>query len=245
MSFENIGAEEFEVAAQTENEETGVEEQETAEPVSEQETEEEVSDDGKTSADAAFAEMRRAKEAAEKELEDLRAEQAKQAALQAAEDEAIAEMSGYDDVAYLIAEASGKSIEEVNAEIEAERERAELRQENETLRERLSEVTADKLMADDLAEIQRFDPNVKDLSDLGESYEKFRLDAGLSAQQAYFALKAEKEATQIKPAKPIGQVNPAPVEKDYFTESEVNAMTSAEKSENWEKIMASLPRWKK
>ena len=100
-------------------------------------------------------------------------------------------------------------------------------------------------MAEDLAEIQKFDPSVKSLTDLGDSWEAYRLGAGLTAQQAYFAAKAEQEATQIKPAKPIGQVNPAPVESDYCSEAEVAAMTSEEKTANWEKIMNSIPKWKK
>lgn len=246
MAFEEIAAMEAEseetqeVAEPAEDEatETSAEDQEAADPDSEEA-------EGKTSADAAFAELRRAKEAAEQELADIKAEQARQAALKAAEDEAIAEMSGYDDVEYLLAEASGKSIEEVRAEIEAEREKAELHHENEMLSQQLAEVRADKMMAEDLVEIQRFDPSIKSLADLPESFEAYRLNAGLTAQQAYFAAMAEKEATSIKPAKPIGQVNQAPVEKDYYSEAEVSAMTSEEKSANWEKIMASLPRWKK
>lgn len=246
MAFEEIAAMEAEseetqeVAEPAEDEatETSAEDQEAADPDSEEA-------EGKTSADAAFAEMRRAKEAAEQELADIKAEQARQAALKAAEDEAIAEMSGYEDVEYLLAEASGKSIEEVRAEIEAERERAELHHENEMLSQQLAEVRADKMMAEDLVEIQKFDPSIKSLADLPESFEAYRLNAGLTAQQAYFAAMAEKEATSIKPAKPIGQVNQAPVEKDFYSEAEVNAMTSEEKSANWEKIMASLPRWKK
>lgn len=246
MAFEEIDAfdeseEMQEVAepAEDEAEESSAEDQEAAEPDSEE------AEDGRTEADAAFAEMRRAKEAAERELADLKAEQERQAALKAAEDEAIAEMSGYDDIAYLLAEASGKSIEEVNADIEAEKTRVLLQHDNERLRQELAEVQADKTIAEDLAEIQRFDPNVKSLADLPESFIAYRLNAQLSAQQAYFAAMAEKDATEIKPAKPIGQVNQAPVEKDYYTEAEVNAMTSEEKSANWEKIMASLPRWKK
>ena len=242
MSFEEIGVEEAEVAEQPDVEETGAEEQEPAEPVS---GEEESPEEGKTPQDAAFAELRRQKEAAEKALEDFKAQQAREAALRAAEDSAIAEMSGYDDVAYLLAEASGKSIEEIQAEIAAEKEKAELQHDNEMLRDQLADVQAEKMMADDLAEIQKFDPTVKSLADLGDSWEAFRLGAGLTAQQAYFAAKAEKEATQIKPAKPIGQVNPAPIESEYYTEAEVEAMTSEEKEEHWEKIMASLPRWKK
>ena len=241
MAFEEIGpmpeSEETQEVAEPAEAESSEEIQEPAEPDSE-----EV--EGKTSADAAFAQMRREKEAAEKELAELRAQQEREAALRAAEDNAIAEISGYDDVAYLIAEASGKSIEEVNAEIEAEREKVELQQENQALHEQLAEVRADKLMAEDLAEIQKFDPSVKSLADLGESWEAYRLGAGLTAQQAYFAAKAEKEATQIKPAKPIGKVNQAPVESEFFTEAEVNAMTSEEKTQNAEKIMKSLPHWK-
>jgi len=242
MAFEEIGpmpeSEEMQEVAEPAEAESSEEIQEPAEPDSE-----EV--EGKTSADAAFAQMRREKEAAEQELAELRAEREREAALRAAEDSAIAEMSGYDDIAYLLAEASGKSIEEVNADIEAEREKAELRQENQSLHEQLAEVRADKLMAEDLAEIQKFDPTVKTLADLGESWEAYRLNAGLTARQAYFAAKAEKEETQIKPAKPIGKVNPSPVESEIFTEAQVAAMTSEEKTANAEKIMKSLPHWKK
>ena len=246
MAFEEIGAmeapesEEMQEVAEPANEpeESSEEIQDPAEPDSEQV-------EGKTSADAAFAQLRREKEAAEKELADLRAEQEREAALRAAEDNAIAEMTGYDDIAYLLAESSGKSIEEINADIELQKELAELRHDKEMLQGQLAEVSADKLMAEDLAEIQKFDPSVKTLADLGESWEAYRLGAGLTAQQAYFAAKAEKEATQIKPAKPIGKVNPTPVESEFFTEAQVAAMTSAEKTANAEKIMASLPHWKK
>lgn len=245
MAFEEIDAmasesEETPEVAEPADEttESSEEIQETAEPDSEEA-------DGRTEADAAFADMRRRMEAAERKLAEREAEDAKRAALQAAEDEAVAEMSGYDDIEYLIAESSGKSIEEVRAEVAFRKEYEELKYDNEVLQKELSEVRADKTIAEDLAAIQKFDPSVKSLADLPESFEAYRLDAGLTAQQAYFAAKAEKEATEIKPAKPIGQVNQAPVEKDYYTESEVNAMTSEEKEANWEKIMASLPRWKK
>ena len=245
MAFEEIAAmeaesEETPEVAEPADEptESSEEIQETAEPDSEEA-------DGKTEADAAFADMRRRMEAAERKLAEREAEDAKRAALQAAEDEAVAEMSGYDDIEYLIAESSGKSIEEVRAEVAFRKEYEELKYDNEVLQKELSEVRADKTIAEDLAAIQKFDPSVKSLADLPESFEAYRLDAGLTAQQAYFAAKAEKEATEIKPAKPIGQVNQAPVEKDYYTESEVNAMTSEEKEANWEKIMASLPKWKK
>lgn len=245
MAFEEIDAmasesEETPEVAEPADEttESSEEIQETAEPDSEEA-------DGRTEADAAFADMRRRMEAAERKLAEREAEDAKRAALQAAEDEAVAEMSGYEDIEYLIAESSGKSIEEVREDIASRREREELKYDNEMLRKELSEVKADKTIAEDLAAIQKFDPSVKSLADLPESFEAYRLDAGLTAQQAYFAAKAEKEATEIKPAKPIGQVNQAPVEKDFYTESEVNAMTSEEKEANWEKIMASLPRWKK
>lgn len=229
-----------------------VETEEVAEPLEEatesseenQDTADPDSDEGKTSADAAFAEYRRRAEAAERKLADFEAEQAKQAALKAAEDEAIAELSGYDDIDYLIAEASGKSIEEVRADIANRAELEELKYNYQAATQEIAELKADMTLAGDLAEIQKFDPSVKSLADLGESWEAYRLEAGLTAQQAYFAAKAEKEATSIKPAKPIGQVNQAPVESEYYTEAEVNAMTSEEKSKNWEKIMASLPRWK-
>ena len=244
MAFEEIDA-----ALASPSEETP----EVAEPADEptesseeiQETAEPDSEDGKTEADAAFAEMRRRMEAAERKLAEREAADAKREALQAAQDEAVAEMSGYEDIEYLIAESSGRSIEEVREDLEFRKEFEELKYDKEALQKELAEVKADKTIAEDLATIQKFDPSVKSLADLPESFEAYRLDAGLTAQQAYFAAKAEKEATEIKPAKPIGQVNQAPVEKDFYTESEVNAMTSEEKEANWEKIMASLPRWKK
>lgn len=245
MAFEEIDAmasesEETPEVAEPADEttESSEEIQETAEPDSEEA-------DGRTEADAAFADMRRRMEAAERKLAEREAEDAKRAALQAAEDEAVAEMSGYEDIEYLIAESSGKSIEEVREDIASRREREELKYDNEMLRKELSEVKADKTIAEDLAAIQKFDPSVKSLADLPESFEAYRLDAGLTAQQAYFAAKAEKEATEIKPAKPIGQVNQAPVEKDRYTEEEVYAMTSEEREAKWEKIMESLPYWKK
>ena len=84
MAFEEIDAfdeseEMQEVAepAEDEAEESSAEDQEAAEPDSEE------AEDGRTEADAAFAEMRRAKEAAERELADLKAEQERQAALKA------------------------------------------------------------------------------------------------------------------------------------------------------------------
>jgi hypothetical protein len=245
MAFEEIDAmasesEETPEVAEPADEttESSEEIQETAEPDSE-------GADGRTEADAAFADMRRRMEAAERKLAEREAEDAKRAALQAAEDEAVAEMSGYDDIEYLIAESSGKSIEEVRAEVAFRKEYEELKYDNEVLQKELSEVRADKTIAEDLAAIQKFDPSVKSLADLPESFEAYRLDAGLTAQQAYFAAKAEKEATEIKPAKPIGQVNQAPVEKDRYTEEEVYAMTSEEREAKWEKIMESLPYWKK
>lgn len=243
MAFEEIDAMASESEETPEVAEPADEPTESSEEI--QETAEPDSEDGKTDADAAFADMRRRMEAAERKLAEREAEDAKREALQAAQDEAVAEMSGYEDIEYLIAESSGRSIEEVREDLEFRKEHEELKYDNEMLRKELSEVKADKTIAEDLAAIQKFDPSVKSLADLPESFEAYRLDAGLTAQQAYFAAKAEKEATEIKPAKPIGQVNQAPVEKDYYTEGEVNAMTSEEKEANWEKIMASLPRWKK
>lgn len=245
MAFEEIPAMEAESEETPEVAEPAEETTESSEEIQEPAEPDSEEADGKTEADAAFADMRRRMEAAERKLAEREAEDAKRAALQAAEEEAVAEMSGYDDIEYLIAESSGKSIEEVRAEVAFRKEYEELKYDKEVLQKELAEVKADKTIAEDLATIQKFDPSVKSLADLPESFEAYRLDAGLTAQQAYFAAKAEKEATEIKPAKPIGQVNQAPVEKDYFTESEVNAMTSEEKQANWEKIMASLPRWKK
>lgn len=264
MAFDEINASEFEEAESEnteevaelpeESEDSGEKEPEAAEPESEEEVEEQDSE-----TNAAFAELRRRAEAAEREAAELKKQMEDEAAEREAMDDAIAEITGEDEDAIYkaIADAEGISIEEVKEQIESEVERQNLIRENESLKEQLeaiqkeaAEAEADKTIADDLAEIRKIDPAVKSIEDLPEGFEDYRLaqlpgGKQMTATQAYFAAKQMEEGTKITPPPEIGKVDEAPPSKDYYTEAEVYSMTSEERSANWEKIMASMPKWKK
>ena len=263
MAFDEINASEFEEAesANTEEvaelpeepEDSGEKEPEAAEPESE-EVEEQDSE-----TNAAFAELRRRAEAAEREAAELKKQMEDEAAEREAMDDAIAEITGEDEDAIYkaIADAEGISIDEVKEQIESEVERQNLIRENESLKEQLeaiqkeaAEAEADKTIADDLAEIRKIDPSIRTVEDLPNGFEDYRLaqlpdGKQMTATQAYFAAKQMEEGTKITPPPEIGKVDEAPPSKDYYTEAEVYSMTSEERSANWEKIMASMPKWKK
>lgn len=254
MAFEEITPEMFTETSEETQEvaepapeatEQGVEEPEVAEQASEEPDEK----PGKTEADAAFAEMRRRAEEAERQkaeveakLADLEAKATARAAAMANMDvdevEAIAEQAGIskEDVINTIKEAeaaaaAAKDVEEKEARIKE-------------LEAELQEVYVASAMKEDLTTIQSIDSSVKSLEDLGEDFAAY-VAAGLSAEQAYYAIKGKEIATKPTPPEAPGKISDtAPAPKDYFTEEEVNAMTSDEKSKNWEKIMASLPHWK-
>ena len=263
MAFDEINASEFEEAesANTEEvaelpeepEDSGEKEPEAAEPESE-EVEEQDSE-----TNAAFAELRRRAEAAEREAAELKKQMEDEAAEREAMDDAIAEITGEDEDAIYkaIADAEGISIDEVKEQIEAEVERQNLIRENEELKKQIeaiqqeaAEAEADKAIADDLAEIRKVDPAIKSIDDLPEGFEEYRLaelpgGKQMTATQAYFAAKQMAEGTKITPPPEIGKVDEAPVQKDYFTEAEVYAMTSEEKTANADKIFESFKYWKK
>lgn len=254
MSFEDItpqdfveeGAEEQEVADPVESVETGAEEPEVADPESEPEDEE---SDGKTEADSRFAEMRRQLEAAEAEKAEVEAKLAEYEQKALAREAAMEEMD-VDDID-AIADQAGISREEVLAVIEreeqaaaAELEAKEKDQRITELEEELQGVYVEKAMEEDLADIQKLDPKVKSLDDLGEDFAAY-ISAGLTARQAFFAIRGEEITTRSTPPTAPGKIaDTAPPAKDYFTEEEVAAMTSEEKTQNAEKIMQSLPHWK-
>ena len=232
--FENTGAEVQEVADPAD---TGAEVQEVAEPAVEQEvtTTEETA---KTESDSAFAELRRAKEAAERELAQVKAEQE-------ARKTAFERITGEENGEFrAIAETYGASVDDVTATIDAEKELALKNLEVNSLREQISSIEAEKSMQEDLAMLKKIDPALKSLDELGESFGSY-IEAGMSAEDAYWAVKAKEQATKMQPPKSFGEVNKAPAEKTTFTLAEVKAMSPEEQEANYEKIMASMPTWKK
>lgn len=234
--FDSTSVETSEVAEPTE-EVTGVEEQETAEPVSEESTEPK-----RTEEDAAWARMRRESENAKKELEAAQRELAELRASNEAREEAFSRLTGSDsgDIA-AIAEATGMSEDEVLAEIEAAQESAQKDLRIQQLEEQVTSIEADRLMQEDLEKIRKVDPSLNSLEDLGDAYIEY-VSAGLDPVKAYWAIKAEERANQATPPKEVGKVATGTAEKDYYSDAEIDAMSSEELTKNWKKIMASWDR---
>lgn len=233
--FESTSVETTDVADPSE-EVTGVEEQETAEPVSETEPEETGKDD------AAWARMRRESEQARKDLEAAQRELAELKASAEARESTYSRLTGNDNGNIAaIAEATGMSEDEVIAEIEAAEESAKKDLLIEQLQEQVTSIEAERLMQADLEEIRKIDPSLKSLEDLGQGYVDY-VSAGLSPVRAYWAVKAEERANQATPPKEIGKVETGTVEKDYYTDAEIDAMSSEELTKNWKKVMASWDR---
>lgn len=233
---ENLGVDETEVAdpSEVESEET----QDVAEPVTEKEETQ-----AKDERDSAFAAQRRALQEAEKRAAEAEQKLAEMNAANNARAEVLKRLSGSEtaDVDAL-AESLGIEAGDVVATLEAEQVKAKLELENQRLREELSNAQVDKAMQEDLITLQKLDPNIKDLSELGTDYADY-ISSGLTAEQAYYAVKAKEINTKQTPPAEIGKIDNKATEKDYFTEAEVDAMTPAQQKANADKILASMSRW--
>jgi hypothetical protein len=231
--FENTSVEMEEVAELPE-EETGEEEQESAEPASEEQ--------GRSEQDAAWARMRREKEQAQSELEAAKAEINRLMTQNNARVSAYERLTGSEDgeIAAL-AEATGLSEDEVRAEMEAAEESAQKDLRIAQLEQQVTSIQADRMMQEDLNKLRKIDPSLASLDDLGENYPSY-ISAGLSPEQAYWAIKAEESANKATPPKAVGKVATGTAEKDYFTDAEIDSMSSEQLEKNWKKIIASWDR---
>ncbi|MCB6992436.1 hypothetical protein LI177_02920 [bacterium 210820-DFI.6.37] len=232
------GAEEQEVTEPAETQETGAEEQEVAEPADskEEDTAGEEPESGKTDQDAAFAELRREKEAAEREAAELRDKVARTEAILARASDAE------DPELELAAQVLGVDPDELAAEVETQLEDERIMAEMSSAQKELTRLKAEQAMERDLLEIRKVDPNVKDLNELGEHFLKC-ITAGMSATDAYYASKYVKEKTTVSPPAEIGKVDQSEVEKDFFTKEEVEAMSPKEVEKNLDKIEKSQMKW--
>lgn len=224
-------------------EEEGAEAQEAAEPA------EPVTKKDRT-ADATFAQMRRdAQEAA------ARARQ-----LEAREQRLISVMANLgftganlDEVAdKAVAHYSGRSIEDVKNErlqqARAQEEARKAEQLTQTLRMQNRELVTELVknrMAEDLAKIQKLDPKVKSLDELGPAFGQL-IRQGIPAERAYRVLAEEKKEAELVPPPKIGKVNAkTKAEKDFYTSEEVDKLTEAELDDPKirAKVMKSMTRW--
>lgn len=190
------------------------------------------------SRDSAFAEMRRAREAAERERDELQAqiaeyqrEQRHSELIEAAQNMGLSDA----EIQQVIADA--------DEEEEREAEHARLTEENERLNSELMNIQIEKMMEEDLRNIQAIDPSIKSLDDLGEDFFKFR--ATLDGVDAYFAMKQKQESVGYKAAPPIGKANPSATPREYFTSEEIDRMSPEEIAADdalFEKVMKSIER---
>ena len=256
-----LGAEEQEVAApamteQIEPEEAemptaeaeaeGAEEQEVAEPAAEAEGVREE----KRTADQSFAQMRRRAQDAEERVQKMEESQRR---LLSALGNLGFHGSDLDEVTdRAVAHYTGKPVEEVkNSRLLQERERQQAQEQmrqTEALKEQNRALTMQLVknrMAEDLAEIQRIDPKVKSLNELGPEFGQL-IRQGIPAARAYRVLAEEKKAAELTPPVKIGKVNAkTKAEKDFYTSEEVDRLTEKdlEDPKVRAKVMKSMTRW--
>lgn len=182
--------------------------------------------------DAAFAQMRREMEQAQRESRRL------QSALERLNfrgentDELLDQVEAYN---------SGKSVDQIRKSRQAQERLMSLQQENVALRQRESR----RVFADDLAEIKSKYPEVKarEIGELGDEFVRLRA-SGVDNLMAYEVVRRHQELTQ-KPTPPsTGSVKSAGgAVKEYFTASEVRAMSPSEVKKNYAKIRKSMQKW--
>ncbi len=235
--YESVETQEVAEPVEETNEDLGAEETEIADQSSES------VESGKTDRDSAFAEMRRAREEAEKEAREAREQYNALLAQQTARQNAINKLTGGRKNADLeaIAESVGLEVEEVIATLEEEEATERLKQENELLTQRINNIELERRLDSALVELEKLDPNLSE-DDISKVL-KFA-DSGLSIEDGYYAVKAREINTKATPPKEIGKLNQSkPLEKDFFTEKEVDAMSEAEQRANYQKIIRSMSRW--
>lgn len=201
--------------ATSEVEETEVESEEVATP---QQTKEE---------NRAFAEIRRAKERAEKQSQSF---------VDIAKSLGFDGESADDVLVKMQAHAKGTTPEVEKAIFDRDRQLETLEEENKAFKE----AEYKRIVGADLAEIKKIDPNIKSIQDLGEKFITLRAN-GIDAVTAYNALAS---TTKKKAIPQMGDIKPAEQEKTYFTRDEVKSMSYEEVKKNLDKIEKSRLKWR-
>ena len=260
--MEEILSEEIQEVAEPVEEvvETSEQTQEVAEPEPQQETVEQPKvEERDYERDAAFANMRRSMEQAQKEREET------QKLLEAmkAEKERLTNSFGLfgfkgnvDEIEdQAKAHYSGKTVEEVrNERLQAQKvfeEQQRREQENLAKDNQIKDLQRQlyaRILDDDLKKVQSIDPSIKSLDDLGEDFAKMRM-SGVSTDVAYHAVKSSLEANKKTPPPEMGKVNATQkADKTYYTQDEVDAMIASNDKalDNpgvLEKIRKSMTKW--
>jgi hypothetical protein len=209
--------------------------------------------------DAAFANMRRSMEQAQKEREETQ----RQLEAMKAEKERLTNSFGLfgfkgnvDEIEdQAKAHYTGKTVEEVrNERLQAQRVIEEQqRREQETLAKdnQIKDLQIQlyaRILDDDFKAIQAKDPSIKSLDDLGADFARMRA-TGVSVDVAYNAVKSTLEANKKTPPPEMGKVNATQkADKTYYTQDEVDAMIAAndkalDNPSVLEKIRKSMTQW--
>ena len=259
--MEEILSEEIQEVAEPVEEvvETSEQTQEVAEPEPQQEAEQPKVEERDYERDAAFANMRRSMEQAQKEKEETQ----KLFEAMKADKERLAKafgMYGFNgDVDEIEDQAkahySGKTVEEVrNERLQAQKvfeEQQRREQENLAKDNKIKDLQRQlyaRILDDDLKKVQSIDPSIKSLDDLGADFAKMRM-SGVSTDVAYHAVKSSLEANKKTPPPEMGKVNATQkADKTYYTQDEVDAMIASNDKalDNpgvLEKIRKSMTKW--
>ena len=179
--------------------------------------------DNRSKADAAFAEMRRKWQDSENEknIALARYERAKKSlnrfGFEADDDD--------DFLDSIDAHFTGQDVESIKRE-RLERQKAQNEQnalQREVEHYRRQEVQ--RKMAEDLRAIQKLDPSVKSLDALGEDFFNL-IRAGFDGVTAFTAVRAKANISKKEAPPVVGRINSKTVvEKDYFTDKELNSLS--------------------
>ena len=231
---EGIADEQYDYTEDTENNEP-------------EEGEEDADEQGKTKADSAFAEQRRRIAELEAQLAEKELAEEQRVANEEREEEKIEQINN----AIEFAREQGFTDEEIDdliAEIQEEQKHedtiAELEAKNKELQDRLLMFEVEQQAESDLNAIQRIDPNIKDLDDLGEDFMRLRA-SGIAPERAFFMCRTADERTRPQGAVPAGKLNRAKTEAEYYTSEELDNLPKDEIRANWEKVQRSMDRLSK
>lgn len=186
--------------------------------------------------DSAFAKIRREMEQTKKQNEML-ANTFQKFGFQGTPEEIIDQANAYH---------TGKPIEEVRQQrVQSEKiQQEELQRQAELEFYRNKEI--ERMMDDDLKRIQKLDPTIKKLDDLGDDYFNL-IKAGLDAEIAFGAIQQKKIRETKTPPAEIGKVNSnSKIDKDFYTPDEVDKLSPSdlENPKIWEKVRKSMTKWK-
>ena len=221
------GANETEVAEPSEVE---------ADEQTDEQSEEEPADEQDSKTNAAFAEQRRRIAELEKELEE------RDKAKELAESEAQEQAELDEQVQAIVEYAREQGLDDDDIEDhETDKELKRLQDEIDRRDEELVDIQLQQLAMQDLAEVQKIDPNIKDLDDLGDEFFRLR-SLDIEPKRAYYMIHSADEQMKPHGAYAPGKINQAKQESEYYTSEELDNLSKEEMHANWDKVMRSMNR---